>query len=53
MYVQPDAWCHKMMLKGQRHGQMTVIVAANITLFNPISVGYMKNKICLVNESNK
>jgi len=49
-YVQPepDRWHHQMMLKRQGHdGQITVILAANI---NPISVGYMKNKICLVNE---
>jgi len=48
-YVQADAWCHQMMLKKQGHRQITVILAANI---NPISVGYMKNKICLVNEKS-
>jgi len=38
---------NQVMLKRQGHGQITVMLAANI---NPISVGYMKNKICLVNE---
>jgi len=33
--------------KRQGYGKITVILAANI---NPISVGYMKNKICLVSE---
>jgi len=37
------------MLKRKGHGQITVILAANI---NPISVGYMKNNICLVNEKS-
>jgi len=32
-----------MMLKKQGHGQISVILAAN-------SIGYMKNKISLVNE---
>jgi len=35
-------WCHRIMLKRQRYGQIAVILAANI---NQISVGYMKNKI--------
>jgi len=48
-YVQADACCHQMILKRQKHGQITVILAANI---NPINVGYMKNKICLVNETS-
>ena len=42
-YVQPDAWCHQMMLKKLvGYGQITVILAANI---NPISVGYTKLKM--------
>jgi len=45
--VQPDAWYHQMISKRHGHGQITVVLAANIY---PISVGYMKNKICLVNE---
>jgi len=44
---QPDAWCHQMKLKRQGYGQVTVILAVNII---PISVGYMRNKICLVRE---
>jgi len=39
-----------MMLKRQGHGQITIVLATNI---NAISVGYMKNKICLVNERSK
>jgi len=46
-FFQPDAWCHQMKLKRQEYGQITVILAANII---PVSVRYMKNKICLVNE---
>jgi len=33
-----------LILKRQGHGQIAVILATN----NPISVGYMKNKIYLV-----
>jgi len=29
-YIQPDAWCHQTQLKRQGHGQITVILAANI-----------------------
>jgi len=49
IYVPPDTThgLTKMMLKRQGHKQITISLAANI---NPISVGYMKNKICLVNE---
>jgi len=36
-----------MRLKRQRYKQIAIILAANI---NPVSVGYMKNKISLVNE---
>jgi len=46
-YFQPGAWCHQMMLKRQGYWQIAVILAANI---KPISVGYMKNKTCLVRE---
>jgi len=41
-YVQRDAWFRRLMLKRQGHGQIIVILAANI---NSINVGYMKNKI--------
>jgi len=38
-----------MMLMRQGHEQITIILTANI---NSISVEYMKNKICLVNQKN-
>jgi len=44
---QTDAWCHQIKLKRQGYGEIIVILAANII---PISVRYMKNKICLVSE---
>jgi len=38
-----------MMLMRQGHKQITISLKANI---NSISVGYMKNKIYLVNEKS-
>jgi len=49
IYVPPDTWCHKMRLKKYGYKQITTCLAANI---NPTIVGYMKNKISLVNELN-
>jgi len=40
---------NELKMKKQGHGQVTIILAANIV---PISVRYMKNKICLVSERN-
>jgi len=48
-YVPPDTWRHQMMLKRQGHKQIARSLTANI---NSISVGYMKNTICLVNEKS-
>jgi len=48
-YFPPDAWCKQLMFKRQRYEQITVILAANI---NPVSIAYMKNKMCLVSEKS-
>ena len=48
-WFSPDAWRHEMWLKKHWYKQITTCLAANI---NPIIVGFMKNKISLVNERN-
>jgi len=45
MHVPPDTWHHKIRLKKHGYKQITTSLPANI---NPISVGYMKNKISSV-----
>jgi len=47
-YFQPDAWCHQMMLKGQGYGQITAILAVNISAIKCCKVGLHEKQICHV-----